>query len=119
MEIITESNFKQIAEKYYDNPQCFAFAEFEQDLRRFTYVSNLMDKYNKTSVLQERLILNHIIIIHNTFGRFTAPGLFCKTKSQYWPVLKTFLSFLKYIPKELPQYDIEDNQHILDTLNKL
>ena len=119
MEIITEYNFKQIAEKYYDNPQCFALKEFEQDVRRFNHVATLLDKFARNSVMQERLLLNHIIILHNTFGKFTAAGLFYKTDQAHWPVLKTFLNFLKYIPEDMPQYYIQDNVQILEKLHNL
>lgn len=119
MEIITELNFKQVAEKYYDNPQCFAFSEFEQDLKRFNHVAKLLDKCAQSSVMQERLVLNHIIILHNTFGRFTAAGLFHKTNQAQWQILKTFLNFLKYIPEDMPQYYIKDNEQLLEKLNCL
>ena len=119
MEIKSEDNFKQAAEHYYDNPQCFAFAEFEQDLKRFNHVAKLIEKYNKQTSSQERLILNHIIILHNLFGRFTADGLFYKTDKSSWPVLKTFLGFLKYVSKESSQFHIEDDQRLLQILNNL
>ena len=109
MEIKSEQDFKRFAEGYYDNPQCFAFTEFEQDLKRFSHVAKLIEKYNIGTGSQERLILNNIIIIHNLFGRFTVNGLFYKTDRSKWVVLKTFLGFLKYIPVESVYYTIEDN----------
>ena len=119
MIIKSEKDFEQIAETYYDNPQCFAFSEFEQDLKRFSHVAKLIEKYGSNISTHERLILNHIIILHNLFGRFTADGLFYKTCTRSWPILKTFLSFLKYVPQESEQFQIEDDQRLMETLNSL
>lgn len=96
--IETEEEFKALALKHYDNPLCFSMAEFEDDVRRFQYVANLLSRYGKTSLVNERLILNHLIILHNLFGRFTAPGLFYKVGESAWVYLSTYLSFLGLLP---------------------
>lgn len=99
-EIKTEEEFKALAMKHYDNPLCFSKTEFEEDVRRFQYVANLLDKYRKTDLVNERLILNHLIILHNLFGRFTARGLFYKVSESAWVFLATYLSFLGLMPKD-------------------
>lgn len=72
--------------------------EFQDDLKRFKYIKRLLKQYEKTGEIGERLILNHIILLHNVFADATVPLLFFKFEERYWPQLKTFLVFLDYLP---------------------
>ena len=65
---LTEDNFVLYAMKHYDNPHCKGLAEFQDDLKRFSYLKRLFKKYKAGSGLKERLIMNHIIVITNLFG---------------------------------------------------
>lgn len=78
--ITDEKSFKTNALKHYWNPQALSIKDFEQDLRMFNSTAQSIDKYATSGCdkVQERLLLNKIIIIHNVFGRFTAFGLFIK-----------------------------------------
>lgn len=98
-----EEEFKLRAYSFYDNPQAISLKEFKEDLKRFRYVKNLIEKYklaysHGTQLIDERLILNHITVLHNLFGNFTAVGLFSKVEPNYWYILKTFLVFLNLMP---------------------
>lgn len=115
--IETEEEFKTLALKHYDNPLCFSMTEFEDDTRRFQYVANLLGKYGKTSLVNERLILNHLIILHNLFGRFTATGLFYKVDSSAWVYLATYLSFLGLLPET--EAGIETDSVLLSKLESI
>ena len=99
-EKITPANWLMFAMHNYDNPQCEGEWEFQEDITRFKYLKRLFKKYNKTGILKERLILNHIIIISNVFG-IEASGilLFFKIEQEYWSTLKTFMVFLNMIPE--------------------
>lgn len=98
---ITEENFKLFAAKHYDNPQCLDVAEFEDDLARFKYVKRLLRKYIQTGEIQERLVLNHLIVIYNVFGIEAANRMsFFRLERELWPALKTFLIYLNYLPEE-------------------
>ena len=116
---LSEQNFKLIAEQFYDNPQCFSFCEFDQDLKRFGTVSRMFDKGHIDDKERCRNLLNNIIIINNTFGSFTPYGLFYKIDEKHWAQLKTFLSFLKIMPTNCQQYQLPDDQSILNILNGL
>ncbi len=118
MDSLTNSNFKTVAEKYYDNPQCFSYVEFEEDIKRFQSVSRLLCRYTNTYE-NARLMLNHIIILHNTFGKFAVYGLFFKVPHEKWETLKTFLNFLQLIPQSHPSFDINDDEDILGLLRAL
>jgi len=122
-EILNESNFMMYAMKLYDNPQCSGIEEFQEDLNRIKYIKRLLRRYQKTGVLKERLILNHIIIISNVFGIEGAVKiLFYKIEKDLHSLLKTFLAFLQYLPEteKGTEYDLIplDNK-IIDVLRKL
>ena len=36
--------------------------------KRFKYIKRLLRKYHDTKILKERLILNHLTVLHNVFG---------------------------------------------------
>ena len=96
---LTDENFELFAAKHYDNPQCLAIEEFHDDLARFRYIKRLLRRYTQTGELQERLILNHLIIIYNVFGIEAANRMsFYRIEQELWPVLKTFLIYLNYLP---------------------
>lgn len=96
---LNDDTFLIYAAKVYDKPH-LAFSEFEEDLKRVKYVKRLIRKYRQTKDLKERLILNHIIVLGNVFGiEPTVRLLFYRMDKQDYPVLKTFLLFLSYMPK--------------------
>lgn len=121
---ITEQNFLLIAMHHYDNSQCTSIAEFEEDLKRFGYLKKLFGRYVDNNDLKERLILNHIIVLHNLFGVITPELLFFKIDKQYWNVLITFLSYLQLMPSDVPEFgihtaDYQLDQTVLDALRTL
>jgi len=96
---ITEDNFLMIAMKSYANPHCMDIAEFHEDLKKIKYIKRLFNVYRTTGVLKERLILNHIIVFYNVFDTQVATKiLFYKIPEEFWPILKTFLLYLHYLP---------------------
>ena len=91
---LTARNFKLFASHHYNNPECLDVEEFKQDLNRFKYLKRLLKRYELTGELQERLILNHIIVI------------------------KPFLVFLNYLP-EKEKVDVGMDPFIVEVLRKL
>lgn len=121
---INESNFLLIAMHHYDNSQCTSIAEFEEDLKRFGYLKKLFSRYYDNKDLKERLIINHIIVLHNLFGIVTIEMLFFKIDKDHWDALATFLVYLGLMPKAIPEFGITldsmvIDQHILNTLGKI
>ena len=90
---------------HYNNPQCECEKEFEDDLKRFKYIKRLLRKYHETGILKERLLLNHLIVLHNVFGSDAVSTLLLyKIQEEYWPTLKSFLLFLNILMSdELPE----------------
>ena len=105
--------------RHYNNPQCEGEKEFEDDLKRFKYIKRLLRKYHETGILKERLLLNHLIVLHNVFGSDAVSTLLLyKIQEEYWPTLKSFLLFLNIIrDDELLQ--VMENEKVLEILRKL
>ena len=108
---LNDENFLLYAVKHYNNPSCSGMKEFQDDLKRFKYIKRLLRRYSKTTKITERLILNHIILLHNVFGNATVPLLFYKIEQDLWPQIKTFLVFLNYLPEH---YQISDEYNEVD-----
>ena len=118
-EKITVDNIIMFAIKHYDNPQCEGEREFYDDMKRFKYIKRLLRKYKDTSILKERLLLNHIIILNNLFGPEACVTLLLfKIQREYWETLKSFLLFLNIIRDDELQ-NIKENKSVLELLEKL
>lgn len=98
---LNDDNFAIYAAKNYDRPHIIS-SEFEDDLSRIKYIKRLFRKYRQTGEFKERLILNHIIIMSNVFGvQPTVNMLFFKIDKEDYPILKTILLFLNFMPDRL------------------
>jgi hypothetical protein len=125
---LTEDNFLFFAIKHYDNPACKGIDEFEDDLKRFSYIKRLFNKPGEESDLRTRLILNHIVVLCNLFGTSNiANMLFLKIEEKYWIHIKTYLTYLNCMPdspmsingKTIRDSDIPLDQSLIDFLRKL
>ena len=113
---LTPENINMFAMKHYDNPSCVDEAEFLDDLKRFRYLKRLFRKYDTSGELKMRLIINHIIILSNVFGvDASSTLLFFKIDRKHWPILKTFLVYLNYMPEN----DLKDITTDLKVLKEL
>lgn len=113
---LNNNNFNLYAAKHYNNPQCTSVEEFNDDVNRFKYIKRLLGRYEKSGELAERLILNHLIVIHNVFGIEPARQmLLFKVDGKHLPALKPFLVFLSFLPEhELVEVPLD--QHVVDKL---
>ena len=112
---INEHTFLTIAMRFYDNPQCLSVKEFEEDLRKFFYLKKLFNRYTETGELKERLIINHLVVLHNLFGVATTELLFYKIEEKHWNILATFLEYLNRMPDQIPDFNINKSDMILDS----
>lgn len=116
---LNESNFSLYAANNYNNPSCMDVEEFNDDLARFKYIKRLLRKYKQSGEIQERLVLNHLIILYNVFGVEAANRMvFYKLEKELWPQLKTFLVYLNYL-KENEYKDIQVDINIAVKLNNI
>lgn len=123
-EKLNNDNFVLFAMHNYDNPQCHAVEEFEEDVKRFLYLKKLFSRYRASGELRERLILNHLIILYNIFGEQTTRMLFFKLEEHDWSALTTFLVFLERMPERVDEFgiitaDVALDETIIKTLRKI
>ena len=98
---LTDKTFDLFAANNYNNPRCVDIQEFYDDLGRFKCIRRLFKKYSEKGILEERKILNEIIIIHNVFFLKAASRMcFYKLDMEYWSALKTFLLYLNLVSDE-------------------
>jgi hypothetical protein len=105
VEKLNEDNFQLFAMQNYDNPH-LSMQEFDEDMKRFLYLKKLLTRYRMNGDLRERLILNHIIILYNIFGKAATRMLFYKIDQENWNVLITFLVYLGNMPDRIKEFDI-------------
>jgi len=96
---LNENNFILFATKHYVSPHMVT-SEFVDDLNRLKYLKRIFRKYRQSGELKERLVLNHLIVLSNVFGvKPSVDMLFFKIDKEDYPVLKTFLIFLSFLPE--------------------
>jgi len=118
-EELNDDNWMMYASKYYKNVQCTSVEEFYDDLQRFKYLKRLFKRYLNNDDLQERLILNHIIVLNNVFGIEEANRmLFYKIDKDQWPILKTFLVYLNFLSEDA-YVEIPLDQNIIKVLRAI
>lgn len=124
---LTEENFQLFAMKYYNNPHCTDVLEFHDDLRRIRYIKRLFKKYRDNGVLNERLILNHFVVLYNMFEARAMTRMLVQRMEEYLDYLKPFLVFLNYWTTEIGSVNgkvfvdsnIKLDQGIIDALRKI
>jgi len=95
---LTEDNFLLQCAKHYKNIQCQNTEEFLTDLRHIKYIKKLITRYITKKSIDERLVLNHIIILNNMFGpEFVSRILYLKLQPQFEQI-KPFLLYLRLLP---------------------
>jgi hypothetical protein len=124
---LTEDNFLVYCAKVYDNPGMQSSVEFLEDLNRIRYVKKLLTRYEESGDLKERLILNHLITLHNCFGIHLAKILYLKNEKQY-TYIKPFLILLNALPPVIHNVgkyskiytdDIPLDQNIVQALRRI
>lgn len=97
---LSDENFLVYCAKVYDNPAMHSTDEFMEDLARIKYIKKLLTRYLETGELKERLILNHVITLHNCFGMHLCKILFLKMERQF-SLVKPFLIAINALPKKI------------------
>jgi|TARA_R110000772_G_scaffold19360_7_gene54087 hypothetical protein len=122
---LNEDNFLLFAVKNYHNPGSMGMSDLENDLKKIKYVKRLLNRYQKTGEISERLVLNHLVILYNVFGDATTDMLFYKLEKEFWTDLKTYLVYLQRMPLEtvvspgIKETDISLNVELIEVLRAL
>ena len=118
-ETLNRKNFELYAAQNYNNPECIDIEEFKEDLARFKYLKRLLRRYEVSDELQERLILNHLIVLYNVFGIEAANKMiWYKIEPEHWTYIKPFLIFLNYLPED-EQVGVPLDPYIVEVLRKI
>ena len=125
--ILTELNIELYAAKGYENPNCVSIEEFVEDFNRLRYIKRLIRRYSQNGELKERLILNHLVILYNTFDNDTCTRLLFFKLKKYLEYITPFLLLLNRLPKTVLDENnnviyttnIKMNQYIIDKLRKI
>lgn len=111
MEQIDDSNFLLYAAKYYENPHCYDTVEFYEDLNRFKYIKRLMNKYEESGEIKDRLIINHLTVIYNVFGVEAGTRLLFLKLNEYIHILKPFLVLMGTLPEIVEKIGFEGKNY--------
>jgi hypothetical protein len=109
----------------YTNPDCIGMNEFMEDISKIKYVKRLLKKYRRTGKIRTILLLNHLMILGNVFGRTpSARMLFFKLEADIHEPLKTVLLYLDYIEEgmifdDIVVSDIPMDMRLADILKRL
>ena len=96
---LTPDNFLLYAANNYISPH-YIEDEFFDDLRRFKYIKGSIQKYHLKNSINDRLVLNNIIMSYNVFNIDACTRmLFFKIKPEQHSILKTFLIYLNIMPE--------------------
>jgi len=93
---LTEGNFQMFAMKAYMNPHCTDMLEFHDDLKRIRYIKRLFRTYKNSGELKERLIINHLVVLYNTFEPRSMTRMLVLKLEDHLDCLKPFLMLLSY-----------------------
>lgn len=117
---LEQFNLVEFAAHYYRNPGCLSVDEFFQDLAKIKYVKRLLNRYKRTGVIQERLLINHLILIYNVFDNAAATEiLFDRCEENTWPALKSCLLYLNHIENHTYKPNVTPDKYICKKLENL
>ena len=70
--------------------------KFHDDLKRIRYLKRLFRKYKECGELKERLIINHLVVLYNTFEPRAMTRMLVMKLEDHLDCLKPFLILLSY-----------------------
>jgi len=95
---VNENNFIMYAIKNYESSSCTSEQEFLEDLSRIKSISRSFSRYRKTGEINERLVLNHLIVLYNVFDHAAMTRMLVFKLYDYLEYLKPFLILINYWP---------------------
>lgn len=108
--------FQEYCLSIYQSPY-YTEEEYKVDLNKTIVIKKLFRRYLEKHTINERLVLNTLIIFINVFGVKGANTiLFYKMSREFYPILKAFLEYLNsYVPDEETR-KIKSDKKILELL---
>lgn len=124
---LNDGNFVIFCMMSYDNPSGYTDSEFFSDVSRIKYIKKLLTRYKTGSDLKERLILNHLIVLSNVFGREALARIVWLKMEDHLEQIKPFMIALGLLPsvvrgvngKDHLTDDVAMDEGIVDTLRRI
>ena len=93
--------------------------DFRSDVKKVVILKKMFKRYVNTGQLNERLVLNNIIILQNVFGiEALNIILFYRIDEKFYPFIKAFLIYLNsYIENPISQ-DVVPDENITELLRE-
>ena len=98
---VNDNNFMMFAIKHYDSPSCTGETEFREDLSRIRSIGRSFSRYKKTGKINERLVLNHLIVLYNVFEAQAMTKMLAFKLNNYLDYLKPFLMLISIWPDRI------------------
>lgn|SRR3990167_6843791 len=98
---LTETNYLLYAAKHYYAAGSASLPEFQTDLLGIRNIHRLVMRYARTGVLKERLILNHLTTLFNTFDPQAMIRMLSYKLFDFLSILKPFLLLLGFWPDRI------------------
>lgn len=120
--MLNEKTFFQRALHCYDNPQCISVEEFQDDLNRFSHIKKQLTRYHDdgSTDLNERLLLNHLVVLYNVFGDDATELLLYKIPREYYGYLFPFLILINRLPDDaFSKYTVQLDTDIIERLRNI
>jgi hypothetical protein len=105
-------NFVEYCLNHYSTP-IFHRDEFINDMNKTVVLKKMFRRYLSTGIINDRLVLNNIITMINVFGiEPTNIILFFKLDDEFYPIIKSFLTFLNSFVESDITKDVESDKNI-------
>lgn len=105
MDFVNDDNFVIYAAHFYNNRTCATKKEFEEDLKRIKFISKMFTRYERDRVINERLVLNHLILLYNVFEHQACTRMLALKLNKHLSYLKPFLVLLNFWPERITNYN--------------
>ena len=98
---LDESTYLLYAVKHYTPAGSSSITDFYEDIARIKHINRLIRRYARTSVLVERLILNHLVALYNVFEPEHLTRMLVYKLRMFLDILKPFLEYLQFWPRKI------------------
>ena len=114
-----DDDFMKYCLDNYQTP-LFTREEFDSDLNKIIILKKMFKRYLTNGNINERLVLNNIIILINVFGIYpTNVILFYRLEDCFHPIIKSFLIYLDVFKDNSYTKDIDEDPIIQRLLTDL
>jgi hypothetical protein len=96
---LDDSTFLLYAAKHYTAPGSTSLSEFYEDLDHIKHTDRLIRRYARSGVLNERLLMNHLVTLYNVFDPQACTRMLVFRLWPYLDIVKPLLDYLRYWPE--------------------